>query len=281
MKNNTSKNIRKGLKSLVPPIFFIVIRKVGNKYFSESKAPSWNTIKSGLLAGKQIFINENGAWKDMLSGTYDKNIYESVPKESLLGKTIFDVGAHIGYSSIYFAEIVGKKGQVLAFEPNTYNKERFEKNLKENTELAKRIDIRNIAVSDKKGETEFIFSSEVDNGPSSGSFIDNAHTFWEKSIYEKKIGFTRVKVNTDSIDGIVESSKTKPYLIKIDVEGAEYLVIEGAKKTLSTIRPILLIEIHSIFNMLKVCQSLESLQYKIHLIHEEKDGRCFIKANPK
>jgi hypothetical protein len=66
--------------------------------------------------------------------------------------------------------------------------------------------------------------------------------------------------------------------LKIDVEGSEHLVLKGAINVLKNFRPILLIEIHSIYCMLKVFEFLNLLNYKVDLLKEEIDGRCFIAA---
>jgi len=69
-----------------------------------------------------------------------------------------------------------------------------------------------------------------------------------------------------------------PFLIKIDVEGAEHLVLEGGKKFIKQYKPIILLEIHSIFNMMKCYEFFSDLNYKLELLQQEPDGRCFIAA---
>lgn len=150
-----------------------------------------------------------------------------------------------------------------------------------NINLSNRIRTYATAISSKKGTDEFIFSNLVDNGTSSGSFIQGASTFWEQEIYEKNIGFKRTTVETIPLDSISDLGiHDLPTLIKIDVEGAEYLVMEGGRYLINKCKPILLMEIHSIFNMFKVGEQLKELNYKIQLLKQEPDGRCFISATP-
>jgi FkbM family methyltransferase len=215
----------------------------------------------------------------MIIGNHDYFFTDYLKKINLEGKIIFDIGAHIGFDTLFFAKAVGEKGKVYAFEPNTHNKERLDLIIEHNKHLSERIKTFDVAISNKKGTVDFIFTDRVDEGSSSGSFIDDAHTIWEKGIYEREVGFKRTAVKTVPLDeihgiGITDS----PALIKIDVEGAEFLVVEGAKKLLKEKHPILFIEIHSIFNMLKVGADLRDLGYKIELLKEEEDGRCFIVA---
>jgi len=196
----------------------------------------------------------------------------------LNGKNILDIGAHIGYYTMCFSELVGNTGSVYAFEPNIFNVERMKLILSRNDELKSRIKIYDIAISDKTGDLEFNFSSNIDIGTSSGGFVKNAHTPFNEDVY-KDVGFKKMNVKTISLDRFI-SEKTKdivPYLLKIDVEGAEYLVLEGAKSTIKKYRPFLLIEVHSIFNMFKICDFFYPLGYTIKLLTE---SACFIIATP-
>jgi len=282
-------NLYKIIYGITPPFIFSYLKKssiypklqnLTDKYLKKDHhVPSWNVVSAGLLEGKNIFIYPLGAWKDMLNGEYDNFFIDYLKKLDLSGKVVYDIGAHFGYSSMCFAQMVGETGRVVAFEPNSHNLDRFNVNFLKNTDLKKVVDVYDFAVSDKYGEEEFFFNDYVDNGSSSGSFISNSDTFYEKDSYEKNYSYKKTKVKTWAIDSFGEIGiNKKPFLVKIDVEGAEYLVLEGAKKMLEDIRPILLIEIHSIFNMLKVGEILNKYNYKVELLKEERDGRCFISA---
>jgi len=78
----------------------------------------------------------------------------------------------------------------------------------------------------------------------------------------------------------------RPVLLKIDVEGAEQLVLEGAKKWISKIRPTLLLEVHPAFlpkfghstetlanlvNELGYTHQLIAIDYSEHWICEPKN----------
>lgn len=275
-----------------PPVLFSAFKKsflyrwtraLASKVVKSAYAPDWHVVTKGRLKGRKLYFDPKGAWQsEMLDGTYDDFFFNYVEKLNLEGKVIYDIGTHIGYNSIYFADLVGPKGKVYAFEPNIFNKERFEYILTENKDLEKIIEIHGVAISDKIGKEEFIFSSTIENGTSSGSFLDSAHTHMDKESYETHGGWKRVSVPTVSLDTISTLGITDaPYLLKIDIEGAEYLALEGSKALLREHKPIILIEIHSIFNMLKAVEIFGELHYKIELLREEKDGRCFISATPK
>ena len=276
---------------MIPSFLFTKFKKLSiyrrlkiaaRKYIPSKYISSWNTISAGLLKGTELYLDPNGAWqKEMLNGTYDDFFIHYLEKYDLEGKTIFDIGAHIGYSSLCFAKKVGKNGHVYTFEPNPVNIERIKMIMKTNHELSRTITVVEKAIAEKMGRVDFIFCKIIEDGSSSGSFIETADTITEKSAFERSRGFERLSIETSSIDEEVSKNKTQiPYLIKIDIEGAEYLALEGATVTLETIRPILLLEIHSILNMLKICSILHSHSYSINLLKEEPDGRCFIAAEP-
>lgn len=274
---------------ITPPFIFLSVKNstiypklqaLASRYLKKDRfIPGWNVIKGGVLEGRKIFIYPTGVWKDMISGDYDKFFVDFLKKLDLKGKVVYDIGAHFGYSSMCFAQLVGPSGKVIAFEPNVFNRERFKYFLTENMDLKPIIEIHDIAISDKIGEEVFNFNDNLDDGTSSGSFINSSHTFFEKDFYEKNLGYKKVSIKTASVDLLENIGiKEKPFLIKIDIEGAEYLALEGARQSLIKYKPILLIEIHSIFNMMRVDQILNELGYKTEFLKEETDGRCFISA---
>ncbi len=275
------------LKQLLPPAVFSSLKYAKNKLIPRKSTASLTqviTVTGGPLQGAQLLLDPTGPWqKDMISGDYDSFFFTAlskIPKDDIRGKVILDVGGHIGYHALAFAKYVGEKGKVFVFEPNPTNFERLEKNLSLNPTIAKNITAEKYAVSDKRGEEDFIFSTRIENGASSGSFLDRSETFWEKSVYEKNIGFLRKKTPTVSLDEWCAEKNVHPFVIKIDVEGAEYLVVQGMKKILSIDKPILFIEIHSIFAMYSVNDFLSKMHYTLELIEKNKDGRCFFIARP-
>ncbi len=135
--------------------------------------------------------------------------------------------------------------------------------LDKNQDLASRIVLVDKAISNQEGEIEFNFSSSIDNRHSSGSFVKGAHTPFDANTYES-IGFERSKVKTILIDNLSHLGITEdPYIIKIDVEGAENYVLKVQKNTLAEAKPTVLMEIHSIYNMFNAYEFLAFRDYKI------------------
>ncbi len=272
--------MRSGRNAMKKSIF----KKIFSKSPRNEYHPSWHMIKNGSLKGREVFVDpKDGYWqKDIIDGNHDKFFFNYLLRFDLRNKTVFEIGAHIGYHAMMFAQLVGEAGSVHAFEPNVFNRERLQLILSKNQDLAQRIKIHEFAVSDKNGVIQLSFSPNIDDGKSSGSFIAGSHTPLKNEVYDK-IGFNKVNVKTVTLDLLssVIGSDIDPFLIKIDVEGAEYLVLQGGLNIIKKYKPILLIEIHSIFNMLKVCQYCKSVDYEIELLNEEEDGRCFIAATSR
>jgi FkbM family methyltransferase len=289
--SNVNK-MRKLAVSLVPPIFYPLILRVvnSNLIYGVLKGsgknfynPSWHTIPNGKLKGVKLFIDSSsGEWEmTMTTGTYDEYFINYLSRLPLKGKVFFDIGAHIGYSSLTFSALAKGKGRCIAFEPNTFNRERLETHVQQNSEIGQAIHVYPYAVSDKDGKQDFVFTNNVDGWTSSGSFLSTAHTRLENTVYEREYGFTRTKVSVIRLDAFVKKEKIIPDIIKIDIEGAEHLALAGGRQTLSKYKPILLIELHSIFATAQVYAILNELGYKTEILHEDNDGRVFIAATAK
>ncbi len=281
------------IRNVTPPFLFNFLRngplyslarKGARTVLKHKYTASWNKIEKGPLAGVELFVDPHGTWqKEMLQGEYDDFFSKYLNGIDMKGKTVYDIGAHIGYSALYFAQKVGPTGHVVTFEPNPFNVERIKMILAKNKELGSRIEVAEVAVSNKNGVDNFIFSSYIDNGTSSGSFIDGAHTIYPKDGYITQGGFKTIEVKTVALDTRADAFKQKndPDIIKLDIEGAEFLALEGMRETIKRSSPLVLVEVHSIFNMYIVGKIFNELNYSIDLLKEEPDGRCFFAAKAK
>jgi FkbM family methyltransferase len=243
---------------------------------------SVETISTGVLTGSKLRLDTTGSWQqDMLRDSYDAELFSALSSLDVAGVTVYDIGAHVGYHSLKFAALTGTNGHVYAFEPNPTNNLRIKEHLELNPTLAQRITLCPYALSNTIGETTFISSADVDGGTSSGGFINNASTLWVKNDYIEKTGFTSSTVKEDTIDNLVATKVIlPPFLIKIDVEGAEQLVLAGAHQTLTVHRPYILVEFHSIFSAYDCMRQLTELRYQTTLLKREGDGRVMIFAYP-
>ncbi|MBO3460286.1 FkbM family methyltransferase [Aetokthonos hydrillicola Thurmond2011] len=140
-----------------------------------------------------------------------KNILEII-KQIPQGSIFIDIGANIGFYSIFAATIVGESGRVLCFEPSPREFRRLLKNIQLNHSI--NLLPYNIALSDYVGESKF--------------FIAESHTGLNSCSPEIKDKKTCISVPVCTGDILLQSldSNTKK-LIKIDVEGLEFSVLSG------------------------------------------------------
>jgi FkbM family methyltransferase len=138
---------------------------------------------------------------------------------------IIDIGANIGFFSLLFAGWL-KDGKVLALEPETSNFRRLERIIAARG-LRHRVEARQVAASDTKGTGYLVISpdSHADHG----------------------LGDHGVPIALDTIDGIWDGlGRPNVSLIKIDVQGGECAVLNGARLVVEKCRPALYVEIDAV-----------------------------------
>ena len=85
-----------------------------------------------------------------------------------------------------------------------------------------------------------------------------------------------VEVETIDVDTFCEYAQFNPQMIKVDVEGAEFLVLEGARRCIATNKPFLVIEIHpddnGDFDHDRLRRFLDEYGYRYH--HQGKVYYC-------
>jgi len=149
------------------------------------------------------------------------------------GDTFIDIGAHYGYFSLLSSALVGPNGQVISFEAAPTTFDIFNKNQK----LAPNISGYNNAISN---ETSDLIFYEFPNLYSEFNTIDNKQ-FQNESWYTEYAP-KQITVKGIVLDDFIEEHRLYPKIIKIDVEGAEYKVLEGAIRHLQSYNPIVVME---------------------------------------
>lgn len=149
------------------------------------------------------------------------------------GDILIDVGAHYGYFTLLAAELVGHNGAVYSFEasPETYNI------FNRNTAHIAYIKGYNLAVSDEISELKFY---EFPNLYSENNTLDIELFQNEKWFSEYKP--KEIDIKSVILDDFIPIEQVNPKIIKIDVEGAEYKVINGLRNYLSKNAPIIVME---------------------------------------
>lgn len=251
-------------------------RALIRRYGRLTARPSWHRVQAGPLAGSELFFDSLRLpeWRAMVAGTFDAFLYQALQTRVRLdGAVAWDVGAHFGYHSLALA---AQGARVVAFEPNIINASRLQQNLARNPRLARLVKLRQEALSDREGTLEFVQSVDLEE-TSSGSHLATATPPAAEAAYES---FLRTKVSCVRADKLVDSGEAPPAVIKVDVEGAELLVMEGANEMLRRHRPLLLVEVHHIRLMFHLRPLLEGCGYRVAMIDEAnaEPSRCFIVA---
>jgi len=143
-----------------------------------------------------------------------------------------DIGANIGFHSVLLAKNL-KGGKVLAVEPTRNALRRLRRN----------IDLNDV------GERVSVFEGVASNAPGMLEIktIEGREEYSSLGVMGHPsisgISFRTERVAASTVDDLVAMHQLDPGFMKIDVEGAEHLVFEGARTTLGKHRPVILSEL--------------------------------------
>jgi FkbM family methyltransferase len=142
------------------------------------------------------------------------------------GKRFIDVGANFGVYALVASKLVGESGRVLAFEPTAQS---FE-TLKQNIQLNECSNVRafQLALANRRSKAWLHYGWDP-----VGNWLANAPA----------CGHEGEEVQVEALDELLEENGIERVdAIKIDVEGAEELVLHGAIRCLTSQRPIVIFE---------------------------------------
>ena len=218
------------------------------------KIPPTGRLTFKLKEGKEFKLETNQTsyltkviyWKGINSFEYTK-LFNDLIKNC---KVFFDIGANIGYYSI-MAATSSRTVNIFSFEPAEGPQKYLESNIRING-FQDRIMNNNLALSNEAGKITFY---EVNNEKYSYlkynlSGVGNAEGIkHDRKMSEYEVPSNRLDnyVNENNIHGID--------IIKIDTEGTEYLILEGARESIIKYKPIIICE--TLFN--KIEAKLEEL----------------------
>ena len=171
------------------------------------------------------------------------------------GMICLDIGANIGYFAFLESSKVGQSGKVIAVEPVLLTFELLKKNI--DLQKNQNISAYNFAFNNNENTVNF-FISNISNW---SRIID------EKDVYHGDKGRI-IKIETRTVDNFIEMLELKRLdLIRIDLEGYEFEIFQGAKSTLEKFKPMLQIEVHRDYMGLEksliFLKNLKSLGYEV------------------
>ena len=137
------------------------------------------------------------------------------------GDTFLDVGAHVGFFTCLAARMVGPGGRVVAFEPNPANHAFLKRNIEANGLI--NVTVIQSAVGERDGLVTLY--ENLDN--------DGGHALWQPGLHPtnprsraRSVASEIPQITIDSISAQLDLGNIKA--IKIDTEGAEFRVVQGA-----------------------------------------------------
>jgi len=151
--------------------------------------------------------------------------------EAAKGKNcVLDVGAHIGLVTMPISKVLSPTGQVIAFEPSAANSKALKNHLVLNA--ISNVRVVNYLVGDKNSSTATFYESPEITGMNTCAPIKGGQNYHRQ---------TRPQT---TIDFFCKKHLLIPEIIKIDVEGFELSVLEGAASVLQTAKPTIFLSVH-------------------------------------
>ena len=147
------------------------------------------------------------------------------------GMVCLDVGANIGYYTILESKIIGNEGKVIAIEPSPINFPLLKKNLER--EKLDNVETFCLAGGNTDGSLKFLLDRQ--------SNLSRILKEGEKS----KSSDTIVDVPVKKLDNFVDELKLEKIdFLRMDVEGYEYYIYKGFRKSLRKFKPMIQMEFH-------------------------------------
>lgn len=163
------------------------------------------TIKAGPARGMKF---RGGDTAGYVLGLSEPAVQEAMVAHLRPGDVYVDVGTHAGFLALLGSRLVGGGGQVHCFEPVSGNVRMLERNVALNA--ATNIRVHRLALGDRDAMARMDVSSYITASLAAGSRGEEVRV-----------------ARLDSLSGLPTIR-----LMKIDVEGAESEVLDGARRTL-------------------------------------------------
>jgi FkbM family methyltransferase len=236
------------------------LRKVLKKIYREGE---YYTVRFGKLKGLKVYYRRDinfhtliGLWEVESLKMFDKliRIFHLQDKEIVVA----DIGANMGYYSMYFAKSLSPRAKIYSFEPSVSILDVLKRNIAINH--FPNVEIVEAACSQESGTVPFY----IGENHHSSSMLDG----WAGNSTSGVL----TQVNSISIDEFFGNSNTEgfPDLIKMDIEGAGVYALKGCDRCLRTKRPLILMESHTSAEDDAVGAVLQNYNYEAYRIENHK-----------
>jgi len=196
-------------------------------------------LPSTLLARRaglswHLDLREGIDFSVFLLGSFEPATVRALARLVHPGYVVLDVGANVGTHTLPLARRVGPEGRVVAVEPTAWAFDRLERNLALNPSLADRVLPRQTMLLERD-----------DARPP-----DAVEASWPlaggSDVHPRLRGraVATIGCNVATLDGLVRrEGLARLDLVKLDVDGWECAVLEGARETLARHRPLIVMEL--------------------------------------
>jgi len=184
------------------------------------------TVKSSLGQLLEVYLSSSMDLSFITkNGIKSHERITEIIKELKEGDVFIDIGANIGFFSLFAAGVVGQSGRVLSYEPSPREFKRLLNNIEING--ANNILPYNLALSDYVGEAKLCISEKVHTGINA-----LIATSQDNSAYKLAPICSGDLLIAPFLDPFLDRDMT--CAIKVDVEGAEFLVLSGLRSCLNS-----------------------------------------------
>lgn len=205
------------------------LRKRMWQYFSERRREAPILTPWHYRTRLCLYLGNDLSKQIYVAGCVDPNEFAFLDRVLQPGMTFLDAGANEGIYTVFAAARLGREGTVWAFEPSQREIARLQRNLDLN-KLSPRV--FPVALADRGGPAEMNVAGFGHEG------LNTLGTF-----FNEVEGSRREAIQVARLDDIVgENPLARLDVIKIDVEGAELKLLQGAAATLQRYRPLILFE---------------------------------------
>lgn len=169
----------------------------------------------------------------LLNREYEPEVSEALRKYTDPNKDALDIGANVGFFTVLLTSLLSEDRRVLAVEPTPGALGYLRRNIEANN-CAGRVILYEGVAADRSGESTL---NVIENREEYSSLLK----LTTPAVESGKLN--EIRIPAETIDQLVREHDLAPGLIKIDTEGAELQVLQGAKQTILNHRPVILCEV--------------------------------------
>ena len=213
----------------------------------------------------RLYLGNDLSYCLFVGGSYEPNEFAFLAAVLRPGMTVVDGGANDGLYSLFASSRVGHEGRVIAFEPSERELDRLRANIRLNR--LDNVEVRAAALGSSPGNAELAIAVAGHEGQNTiGARVSNQNVPTR----------SRENVVVETIDSLTEQYRLERLdVVKLDVEGCELQVIDGARAALARFKPLLLVEVeperlasHGVSRG-ELLETIGSLDYRLFVFDEQ------------